>query len=149
MIREVFLTILLSFLFGCVSQQQLIKPTQSGFPEGVFRGANLEDVKAKMMDGCMSKGLIVYESTTNQIVCGKVMEGSDAVIGQLIVGNSYSTTPERKVRFVLYKVGDDVKVTAQQWIETQMAFGQVRRQELKSNNQVNDIQNFLFSLGAE
>lgn len=77
------------------------------------------------------------------------MEGGDAVLAQLLVGNSYSTTPLRKVRFVAYRSGNDVKVTAQEWIQSRMAMGQVRTQELKSSNQVNSTQSFLFSMGAE
>lgn len=67
----------------------------------------------------------------------------------MAVGNSYSTTPQQKIRFIAYRTGSDVKVTAQQWIEIQMAFGQVRTQELNANNQINELQNYLFSLGAE
>jgi len=92
---------------------------------------------------------MVIESTPNQVLCGKTLTGSDAFLAQMAIGNSYSTTPQRKIRFTIYKMGDDVKVTAQQWVETQMAFGQVQTQELKTNNQINDVQNFLLSLGAE
>lgn len=136
-------------LFGCAAQQPLIKPTQSGYPEGLFENTNVETVRSSIMDGCVTRGLMVIESSANQIVCGKAMEGGQGVLAQMLVGNSYSTTPQRKVRFILYQMGTDVKVTAQQWIESQMAFGQTRTQELKSNNQINDIQNFLFSLGAQ
>ncbi len=77
------------------------------------------------------------------------MKGSDAVLAQMAIGNSYSTTPQRKIRFTIYKIENDIKVVAQEWIESQMAFGQINIQELKSNNQRNSVQNFLFSLGAE
>lgn len=136
-------------LFACAPQQALIKPTSSGFPEGIFRGSSIDTVRSKILDGCTSNGLNIYETNTNQVVCGKVMSGKDAVLAGLVVGNSYSTTPERKVRFVIFQQGSDVKVTAQEWIESQMAFGQVRRQALESNNQKNSLQQFLFSLGAQ
>jgi len=136
-------------LTGCVTQQPLVKNTSSGYPEGIFSNATAEEVRSKIIDGCTSRGIMVQETTGNQIVCGKTMEGMDAVLGSLVVGNKYSTTPERKIRFVIFQNGSDVKVTAQQWIESQMAFGQVRRQELKNNNHINDVQQFLFSLGAQ
>ncbi len=77
------------------------------------------------------------------------MTGNDAFVASLAVGSSYSTSPQRKMRFTIYKMGDDVNVTAQEWIESQSAYGQTRTVELSSNNQRNSIQSFLSSLGAE
>lgn len=147
--KFLLLLILFTLAFACTSQQKLLKPTTSGYPEGIFRNSNLEDVKSKIMDGCVRNGNMVSQVTTNQVVCEKTMEGGDAVFAQMLVGNSSSTTPVRKVRFILYSLNDDVKVTVQEWFESQMAFGQVKRQELKSNNQKNGLQQFLFNLGAE
>lgn len=147
--QSVLSLIISILLFGCAAQQPLIKQTQSGYPEGIFKNTDIETVRSKIMDACVSRGIMVIESTPNQLVCGKTMEGGQAVLAQMLVGNSYSTTPQQKLRFIMYRIGDDVKVTVQQWIETQMAFGQVQTQELKSNNQVNDLQNFLFLLGAQ
>jgi hypothetical protein len=136
-------------LSACAPQQALLKPTTSGYPEGIFSNASVDSVRSKLIDGCSSRGILVQEASGNQVVCGKTMEGGDAVLAQMLVGNSYSTTPERKIRFIIYQIGSDVKVTAQQWIESQMAMGQVRRLELNGNNHKNDIQQFLFSLGAQ
>lgn len=136
-------------IVACAQQQALLKQTSSGYPEGVFQNANVEIVRSKLLDSCSSRGYIVYETTGNQIVCGKTMSGSEAVFAQMLVGNSYSTTPERRVRFIIYQSGNNVKVTVNQWIESQMAMGQIRKQELNSNNQNNSIQQMLFSLGAE
>ena len=134
---------------ACAAQQELLKPTASGYPEGIFANASVNSVRSKLIEGCSSLGVLVQEANGNQVLCGKTMEGGEAVFSQMLLGNSYSTTPQRKVRFVIYQIGPDVKVTAQQWIESQMAMGQVRQQELKDNNQNNDIQKFLFSLGAD
>lgn len=136
-------------LTSCIAQQPLIKNTQSGYPEGLFRNVEIETVRSKIIEGCTSQGFMVIESSPNQIVCGTSMKGSDAVLAQMAIGNSYSTTPQRKIRFTIYKIENDIKVVAQEWIESQMAFGQINIQELKSNNQRNSVQNFLFSLGAE
>lgn len=134
---------------ACAPQQALVKQTASGYPEGLFENTDIESVRSKLIEGCSSRGIFVQEATANQVVCGKTMEGGDAILAQMLVGNSYSTTPEQKVRFVIYQSGPNVKVTAQQWVESQMAFGQMRRQELTGNNQKNDLQRFLFSLGAK
>lgn len=136
-------------LTACAPQQALVKKTSSGYPEGVFSNSNVEDVRSKLIGGCSSRGILVQESSGNQVVCGKTMDGGEAVLAQVLVGNSYSTTPERKIRFVIYQSGADVRVTAQQWIELQMAFGQIRRTELDGNNQKNELQQFLFFLGAQ
>lgn len=145
------LIILISCLIlaACAAPQELIKQTSSGYPEGVFLNSNVDAVRSKIIDGCSSKGNLVQEATGNQVICGKTLEGGEAVLGRLIVGNSYSTTPENKVRFIIYQLGADVKVTAQQWLESQMAFGQTRKEELNDNKQKNRIQQFLFSLGAK
>ena len=147
--KLVSVSILALLLSACAPQQALLKPTTSGYPEGVFSNATVDSVRSKLIDGCSSRGILVQEASGNQVVCGKTMEGGSAVLAQMLVGNSYSTTPEQKIRFIIYQTGSNVKVTAQQWIESQMAMGQVRRQELNGNNHKNDIQNFLFSLGAQ
>jgi len=148
--KHIVISLIISvLLFGCVAQQPLIKQTQSGYPEGLFRNADLETIRSKIINGCASYGLMVIESSPNQVICGTTMKGGNAVLAQMAIGNSYSTTPQRKIRFTIYKIETNVKVTAQEWIETQMAFGQVQTSELKSNNQINSVQNFLFALGAE
>jgi hypothetical protein len=139
----------LAFAAGCAQQQPLLKQTASGYPEGLFRNADVDTIRSRLMDGCTSGGIPVIDAGGNQVLCGKTMTGGDAVLAQLLVGNSYSTTPERKLKFMIFQSGGDVRVTAQQWVETQMAFGQMRRQELRSNNQNNEIQQFLQNLGAE
>ena len=139
----------LFLLMACAPQQALLKPTSSGYPEGMFSNSSVEVVRSRLIDGCSSKGILVQEASGNQVVCGKTMDGGDAILAQMLVGNSYSTPPERKIRFVIYQLASDVKVTAQQWVETQMAFGQIKRHELNGNNHRNDIQQFLYSLGAK
>jgi len=147
--RLVLPMLLLMLLIGCAAQQPLVKQTSSRHPEGLFRNADIENVRNKIIEACSLKGVMILEASDNQVVCGKELSGWNAVLARMAVGNSYSSTPQQKVRFVLYQSGVDTKVVAYQWLETQMAFGQVRKQELNSNNQSNDIQKLLFSLGAE
>lgn len=136
-------------LTACATPIDLKKETPSGHPEAVFPRTTVEVVKSKLMQGCTAKGVLVQDVQSNSVVCGKTMTGSDAMLATLTMGNSYSTTPERKVRFMIFKDGDDVKVTAQQWMELQMAFGQVRKQDLNTNKQRNEMQDFLEKLGAK
>ena len=149
MIKQLSLALVaVSVLTGCPKQESLIRQTTSGYPEGVFKNTSLEDAKGKIINGCVNGGLIVTETTQNHVVCEKTMTGGDAIFAQMLIGNSYSTTPVRKVRFVVFQMNKDVKITAQQYIQSQMAFGQIRTQELNGNNHRNDIQRFLYSLGA-
>lgn len=144
--KVIIFAIALAALAGCAPQQALLRNTQSGYPEETYPGTTQEIIKARLMDGCASRGSLVHDSGSNHVVCGKTMAGGEAVMAQLLVGNSYSTTPELKVRFTIFQSGDDVRVTAQQWIETQMAFGQMRRTDLNGNNHRNNLQSFLASI---
>lgn len=140
---------IVTILAGCAPQQERIKTTTSGNPEAYFAGASLSNVRNKLIGACDSKGIPVMESSDNSVVCGKEMSGGEAAFAQILIGNSYSTTPWRKVRFTIYQSGKGVKVSSRQWIETQMAFGQMRQQELNSNNQFNDVQRLLNSIGGK
>ena len=135
-------------LAGCATPVDLIKDTLSGYPEAEFKNSTTDTVKSKLMEGCSNKGILVQDTQPNSIVCGKRMTGNEAFLATLLIGNKYSTPPERKIRFIIYQKGQNVRVTAQQWIEVQMAFGQIRREELNSNNQRNEIQEFLTRLGG-
>jgi len=143
------ITLFLTFLAGCAAQEPLVKQTASGYPEGIFRNSTLEDVQSKIVGKCAQAGLMVFDSSSTQVVCGKTMDGMQGVFTQALMGNRYSTTPERKARFILYKQDSDVVATARSWVETQMAFGQMQKQEIKNNDSINEIQNMFFSLGAE
>lgn len=146
---KVAAVVLLAALAGCAAQEPLLYPTSSGHPEGTFENSTLQDAQGKLSAACAQNGVMVIQSTENQVVCGQQMTGGQAIFAQTLIGNSYSTPPMRKVRFTLYKQGSGVRVIAYEWIETQMAFGQVRTQELNSNNQMNSVQSMLFRAGAK
>lgn len=137
---------LLLALSGCATQDELRKETVSGYPEIILKNKSIDKVKENIMNKCSSKGALVQDVQSHSVLCGKVLDGNDEFWARLLVGNSYSTTPERKVRFMIFPSGKDVRVTAQEWIETQMPFGQLRKTEMTGNNQRNDMQEFLDSL---
>jgi hypothetical protein len=138
----------LALIAACAPQQPLIKATPSGNAEGTIQNVTVEDASNRVIALCNASGLGVYDATPQRVLCGKVLTGGDAVLASLAIGNSYSTPPEQKVQFIIFRDGSGVKITTQQWIETQMAFGQTRRSELKANHQVNDLQRALNSIGA-
>ena len=145
---RVFFILSILALSACETVQP-IKTTASGRPEAIFYGETAESVSNKIATGCMNKGLLIKDTSSSMVVCGKTMEGGEAVFAQMLVGNSYSTTPEHNIRFSIVQINDDVKVVAYQWIESQMAFGQINRQELNSGKQFNDVQGFLNFIGGQ
>lgn len=147
--KKLFAIVCVLLLSGCVAQQPRIKETNSGYPEAIFAKSSLAKVRNKLIEVCDTHGIPVLDSNENSVTCGKEMTGSDAVLGQMLIGNSYSTTPIQKIKFTLYQVSKGVKVSARQWFETQMAFGQMQQQEMNGNNQFNSVQNMLTSIGGK
>lgn len=134
---------------GCAANVPLNRQTQSGFAEATFRGKDVEATKAQIMNGCVSRGLMIPETGGNHVICSRTMTGGQAMAVQLAIGNGYSTTPVMKMRYTLVPVAADTRVTVQFWAETQMAMGQVRTMDLNGNADRNAIQDFLSSIGGE
>jgi len=138
-------TLLLS---ACVTAPVLLKQTSSGFPEGEFQNTDLDNAKTKIMEGCNNYQLSIIDTGSNHVTCGKDMAGSDAFLANMIIGGRGATNPQQRVKFTVFKVGNNTKVTARQWIESQSAFGQTRQHDLNDAKKRNDIQGFLTSIGA-
>ncbi|UXU91427.1 hypothetical protein [Burkholderia sp. S-53] len=139
----------LPFLFGCATQQALMTETTSGYPETTFEGATLPDVQNLLIGRCSTAGAMVTETNPNMVICSRTLQGQQAILAQMLLGNSYSTTPVDRIRFVLDSNASDVHVTAYEWVETTMPFGQVNRAELTSNNSRNALQSSLDRLNRE
>lgn len=144
--KRILFFALIVIVSGCASHQRLA--TQSGGPEAVFLGCQIEDVKGKIANGCASNGLNIYDMSSNQVIAGKQLQGGEAVAMQFLVGNAYSTPPVRKVQFLIFQHGENVKVTAREWVETQTAYGQGRQVQLNSTEQMTSLQSFLRSIGG-
>jgi hypothetical protein len=139
----------LALVAGCVPSEEYMAKTPSGRPEVIFPTRNVASVSEKIVGLCASKGLLVQKADTHQVACGGTMQGGDAAMAQFLIGNSYSTTPERLVQFTIFPYQNGTRVQAQQWIQTQMAFGQVNKAELNSGNQFNDVMRALMSIGGK
>lgn len=124
-----------------------IVQTPSGRPEAIFVGADPEDVRSRLAGLCLNDRMFVVEQSP-QVVCGRVLQGGDAIIARLAIGNSYSTTPEVRVRFAVIQTGPDVRVQAYQWVQTQLPFGQMQTAEMNDPAQFNAIQLLLHSIGG-
>ncbi len=123
--------------------------TPSGQPDAVFEATSLADAHSKISNACMNRGWQVASQTTNQVVCEIPVGTVKAAFQQLLVGNSYSTTPRTFVRFSIAQVGPHARAQAAAWVETQMAFGQLRQQPYVDDTTQNNLQGFLIQAGGE
>lgn len=137
------------FLSGCAQPVPLQRATASGFPEGRFEEATIEDAKSRVAEACIWRRLLVEDTGGNQVVCSRTLEGGQAFMATMLLGNRYSTDPVAKVRFTFVKSGSAVTAYAQQWVETQMAMGQVRKADVNDNATRNGVQAILDKAGAK
>lgn len=135
---RLILSIVIAFaLVGCAAPVALKKQTSTGMPERLFPNTSPDKVKHALMDSCISKKLTVEERGNSSVICSNTMEGGDAVLAQLLFGNSYSTTPTRNAVFVITKRGNDsFLVMNNYYIETIMPMGQTRREPINDNNAI-------------
>lgn len=141
--KKLVLVWLIASLLSACSQTPLNKQTTSGKAEGIYPNHSPEQVIDALVQRCNEKGFVVEDQSKNYVVCSKEMQGGGAIFAQLMIGNSYSTTPQHKVRYSVSKFKTGTKVWADPWIETQMAFGQIQKAPLTNNNVINEIQNVL------
>jgi hypothetical protein len=133
-------------LSACASTPK-VASTPSGRPEAYF-AEQPANVVGRLSSACLDGGLIVYESGPSHVICGKTMTGFKGALTQALLGNSYSTTPELRARFQAVSVPTGTRVQVMQWVETQMAFGQMQRQELNGGQAFNDAMNLLWRMGG-
>lgn len=120
--------------------------TPSGWPEALFDTDNKPDVLDRIASGCADRGLYVTSQTRTHVMCERTMDDLGGVFAQALLGNSYSTTPQMRVRFSAFQAGEKVRVQAHPWIETQMALGQIQRADIRTGKTASDIQTFLNDL---
>jgi hypothetical protein len=122
--------------------------TPSGRPDAVFEGSPLSDALSKVVNQCFNAGWTVTSQTNNQVVCELPVGSMQAAFQQMLLGNSYSTTPRSYARFSLAEVGNSTRAQANAWVETQMAFGQMRQQPYADDGTYNNLLNFLLASGG-
>ena len=97
---------------------------------------------------CTDRNAIIVEQDQSHVLCTRTIDGLDGAFAQVLVGNAYSTTPELKVRFSITRSETNIRVQAAQWVETQMAFGQIRRMPLDSKKFIENMVVRLESIGG-
>lgn len=136
---------------ACISEaaaeRRVITP--SGQPDVTFPSATLEQASGQIVSLCMNRGWQVVSQTTNQVVCEIPQNFGTTLVQQLLLGNSYSTTPRTFTRVSLAQVGANVRAQAAAWAETQMAFGQVRQHQYTDDATMDNLTMMLATAGGE
>jgi hypothetical protein len=120
----------------------------SGDPEAGFPNATSIEASGKLVSLCIANGLTVVSSQPNEVVCEVKIGAVKSFFAQLLLGNAYSTTPQALVRFTIAQVGANAIVQAKGWVETQMAFGQIRRMDLTNGHDLDNLFTFMIQAGA-
>lgn len=122
--------------------------TPSGSAEVEF-GLRSADAVQRISSRCIDAGWRVTNSSTNQVVCEAPLNTGQSVLGQLLLGNSYSTPPRRFFRFNVAEINRVSRVQANGWMELQMAFGQMQRTDFSGPEFNNGMTLFLMSAGGQ
>lgn len=98
---------------------------------------------------CIDVKWTVVSSGSNQVVCEAPLNMGQSMLGQMLLGNSYSTPPRRYFRFNVAEIGGISRVQASGWMEVQMAFGQINRTDFSGASFHNGMMNFMATAGGK
>lgn len=121
--------------------------TPSGATEMLF-AETPEQTVGLLTSKCIDVKWTVMSSSQTEVVCEAPMSFGQSLLGQLAMGNNYSTPPKRFFRFNLASINGVSRVQASGWMELQMAFGQIRRTDFSGPEFHNSIINFLSAAGG-
>ncbi len=112
-------------------------------------GGKPQKVIGALSSKCIDARWTVVSSNSNELVCESPLNFGQSVLGQMLMGNSYSTPPRRFFRFNVAEINGISRVQASGWMELQMAFGQVKRTDFSGPEFQNSIFSFLSSAGGK
>lgn len=116
--------------------------TEAYFDMGVTAASD------KIANGCADAGWQLVSSTSTVVTCELPVSTMQGILAALSMGNQYSTPPKNYIRFNIAGAGPASRVQATGWIETQMAFGQVRTAEMDGAHYHNNVTAMLTHLGG-
>lgn len=122
--------------------------TPSGQPEVAFNATTVTDAEGKIASACMDRGWTVTAQTANEVTCQIPFGGFKQALAGALLGNAYSTPPNVYAQFNLAQVGDNVRAQAHAWMETQMAFGQVRQMAYTDDKTKTGLMSLMASAGG-
>ncbi|HEX7822727.1 MAG TPA: PDZ domain-containing protein [Sphingobium sp.] len=130
------------------SADEFLAVTPSGAVESIFPDKPATAI-GKLSSKCIDARWTVITSSTNELVCEAPMSMGQSFMGQLLMGNSYSTPPRRFFRFNIAGLNGDSRVQASGWMELQMAFGQMKRTDFSGPEFMNSIMTFMMAAGGQ
>jgi hypothetical protein len=147
---EVFKVAILSvsLMASPAAADRIFASTPSGATEMVFAKGRDETVSA-ISNQCVDARWTIVSSSNSEVTCEAPLDASQSMLGQMLMGNAYSTPPRRFFRFALAQTGDLIRVQASGWMELQMAFGQTQRTDFSGPQFQNNILNFLAAAGGQ
>lgn len=121
--------------------------TPSGRAEAYF-DRSVVQTSDLLTNTCIDRGWTVVETTETMVTCQGAMSFGQRLASALLIGNQYSTPPQLFYRFNLAGSGQSTRVQVNAWIETQMAFGQIRREEFSGATFHNSAMDFFAAAGG-
>lgn len=146
-LRKNSLALILATVSVPAIADEYIAVTPSGATEVLFPDAP-DQIVGLLTSKCIDVRWTVISSSNTEVVCEAPMNFGQTLLGQLAMGNSYSTPPKRYFRFNLANLNGVSRVQASGWMELQMAFGQVRRTDFAGPEFHNSMIGFLSSAGG-
>lgn len=133
---------------GPALADKMFAVTPSNAAEMVF-AEKPTSVLGQLSGKCIDSRWTVVSSNSNELVCEAPMNMGQSILGQMLMGNSYSTPPRRFFRFNIAEMNGISRVQASGWMELQMAFGQMKRTDFSGPEFQNSIMNFLAAAGGK
>lgn len=137
-IPTLIVTFFAVLLCSCANNQIKRVETLSGQPEVSIpkQYATKREVKELFVRNYQENGWAIAQdsefSTKFIRPCG---DGFSCMMGQALIGNSYSTAPNLEITLSWIEMDDKTKVIMNDYsMTTQMAFGQIKRQTMLGNN---------------
>ncbi len=122
--------------------------TPSGTAEMLFPDQP-QTLIGQLSSKCIDDHWTVTFTTTNELVCEAPLNMGQSMLGQMLLGNSYSTPPRRYFRFSVTQMNGISRVQASGWMELQMAFGQTKRTDFTGPQFQNNIMTFMGAAGGK
>lgn len=122
--------------------------TPSGMAEMLFVEKPAATI-GKLSSKCIDAKWTVISSSQTELVCEAPLNFGQSLLGQMLMGNSYSTPPRRFFRFNVAEINGISRVQASGWMELQMAFGQMKRTDFAGPEFQNSVMSFMLASGGK
>ena len=139
------------FLFAStpVLADAFLAVTPSRMAEMLLPG-RAEKVISALAGKCVDTRWTVASFNATELICESPLNMGQSVLGQMLLGNSYSAPPRRFFRFGVIESDRGVtRVQAAGWMQLQMAFGQVNRTDFSGPEFQNSIMQFMATAGGK